>query len=520
MTKHRLLIAAGASVGLLATGCTAGSGGGDDGDTLTYALGDEPEQLNPALVSEHLDPVTEMVFTGLTAHDADNEVIPALAEEWEISDDETHYTFTLRDDVTWHDGEPFTAADVVFTVEGIRDGDLSTSNKFANVTDVAATDEHTVELELSEPTPALLDSLSNGMLPEHVLAGSGVDAPDFGANPVGTGPFELETWKHGEYAELSANEDFYGGSPGLDGITVSYVPDAATRLIQVENGDVDAASLAPEQADEFEEGDGLRAEVFPTADYRGVMFNMDGDRFADPAPRKAMNYAVDREAIVDSVLHGYGSPASGPLDRSRFHTDAADYGFDPDRVAEIMTDAGYERNEDGIWAKDGEPVAFDLTTFAEDDLRAAMVEVLATQFTEQGFDVTADPQPRDAVDWDNFDAFLIGWGTPYDPDGSLYGPFHSSEALDEGGSNYGSYADDAVDEALEQGRSTNDPDTRADAYADFQEALADNPPYVFVSYLEAVNVVPDDLGGIEERTLAHHGYGFFYNAQDWSYGSA
>ncbi|MDA2805602.1 ABC transporter substrate-binding protein [Nocardiopsis suaedae] len=516
MIRSRSLAAVGAAVSLAAAGCSAQSGGADDGDTLTYALGDEPDAFNPALVDEHLDPVTEMVFRGLTAHDADNEVVPALAESWEVGDDGRTYTFSLRDGVTWHDGEPFTSADVEFTIEAVRDGDLPTSNKYANVEDVETEGDDTVVVRLSEPTPALLDNLSNGILPEHLLADKGIDDPGFGENPVGTGPFELDEWKHGEYATLSAFGDYYGGAPGLDAVTIAYVPDAAARLIRLQNGEVDAAYLEPSQADGFDV-DGYRTERFPTADYRGILFNMADDRFADSAPRTAMNYAVDRDAVIDSVLHGFGSPADGPLDKSRFDSDAAEYSFDPDRVEEIMEGDGYELNGDGVWEKDGEPYAFDLTTFAEDGVRASMIEVLATQLREQGFDVTADPQPRDAVKWDELDAFLIGWGTPYDPDTSLFGPFHSSEALADGGSNYGSYADDDADAALEAGRSTNDEDERADAYADFQEAIAQDPPYVFVSYLDAVNAVPENLVGPEERTLAHHGYGFFWNAEEWSY---
>ncbi|GAB3206783.1 ABC transporter substrate-binding protein [Marinactinospora thermotolerans] len=521
MTRFRALIAVGVALSALATGCAAGGSGPEDNeDTLTYALGDEPEAFNPALVDEHLDPVTEMVFRGLTAHDADNRVVPALAESWEISDDERTYTFHLREGVTWHDGEPFTADDVVFTIEGVRDGGFATSNKYANVTSVTAEDDTTVVVELERPTPALLDTLSNGILPEHLLADSGIDDPAFGEHPIGTGPFQLDTWEHGSYARLTAFADYYAGPPGLDAVTISYVPDAATRLIQLNNGEIDAAYLEPQQAGEVEGNPDLRLEVYPTADYRGVLFNMEDERFADPALRQAMNYAVDREAIVESVLYGYGTPAGGPLDQSPFHVeDAVDYSFDPGRVEEIMTEAGYERNGEDVWEKEGEPVSFELTTFAEDGVRSAMIEVVATQLREQGFDVTAEPRPRDAVDWAGLESFLIGWGTPYDADSSLYGPFHSSEALADGGSNYGSYANDEVDAALEAGRGTNDEAERAAAYADFQRALAEDPPYVWLTYLDAVNAVPANLTGPQERALAHHGYGFFWNVEDWSYSS-
>lgn len=502
-----------------AAGCTGGASDDGAGASLTYALGDEPEQLNPVLVDEHLDPVTEMVFRGLTAHDADNRIVPSLAESWDVGDGGRTYNFTLRDDVTWHDGAEFGADDVVFTVREVRDGGLPTSHKFAGVEKVTAPDDRTVVIELAEPAPALLDSLSNGILPEHLLADKGIDDPEFGRAPVGTGPFRLERWEHREYAELRAFADYHEGPPGLDEVVVAYVPDAATRLIRLRNGEVDAASLEPRQAAQAAQAagdDGTRLAVYPTADYRGILFNMADGMFDDPAPRRAMNHAVDREAVVTTVLHGYGAPASGPLDRSAFHTGGDGYGFDPDRVESIMADAGYRRNGDGIWTGDDGPVEFELTTFAEDGLRAAMIEVLATQLREQGFDVTAEPTPRDSVDWAEVQAFLIGWGTPYDPDGSLYGPFHSTEALGKGGSNYGSYANKKVDGALDRGRRTGGTEERRDAYADLQRELVDDPPYVWVSYLDAVNAVPADLEGPRERTLAHHGYGFFWNVHDWT----
>lgn len=515
MKRPGPLLTAGTCLALAATACAPAQDAG--GDVLVYALDAEPEQFNPALADEHVDPVTELVFRGLTAHDADNGVVPALAESWEASADELTYTFDLRPGVTWHDGEDFTAADVVFTVESLRDGGLPAGDRYAAVERVRAEGGSRVVFELSEPVPALLDTLSGGVLPEHLLSGTGIEDPGFGANPVGTGPFRFASWQHGSHTELVAFEDYYGGPPGLDGITITYVPDAATRLIQLRTGEVDAAFLEPRQADELDGESGLRLEEYPTADYRGIMFNLGTGKFDDPAPRRAMNYAIDREAIVDTVLHGRGAPARGPLDRSPYAAGAADYSFDPDRAEEIMAGAGYAL-EDGVWTRDGEPVAFELVAFAEDGVRSAMAEVLATQLREQGFDVTGAPTPRAAVDWEGQDSFLIGWGSPHDPDVSLYGPFHSEEDHRAGGSNYGGYADPAVDAALEAGRSTGDAEERARAYGEFQEALVENPPYVFVAYLDAVNAVPAELEGPRQRTLAHHGYGFFWNAQTWSLG--
>jgi peptide/nickel transport system substrate-binding protein len=231
-----------------------------------------------------------------------------------------------------------------------------------------------------------------------------------------------------------------------------------------------------------------------------------------------MNYAVDRDAIAKSVVLGYGTPAKGPLDASPYAA-APGFTFDPAKVASLMREAGYAKNGEGMWAKNGKTVGFELTTFAEDSLRVAILNVSATQLRKQGFDVDTRPRPREWVrkHWRDLAGRVVGWGTPYDPDSSVYGPFASSQALDKGGSNYGSYGNRAADRALEDGRSTLDPVKRKAAYADFQQALQDDPPFVWISYLKTINAVPESLTGPAQRTLGHHGYGIFWNAETWRY---
>ncbi len=155
-------------------------------------------------------------------------------------------------------------------------------------------------------------------------------------------------------------------------------------------------------------------------------------------------------------------------------------------------------------------MSFTITTFAEDSVRVALMEVVSTQLREQGFDVTAEPLPRDAVTWEDLDAFVIGWGTPYHPNTSLFAPFHSSQALAKGGENLGSYSNPDVDAALMEGRRGD-----KDAYLDFQEAIVEDPPYVWMTYLQALNAFPADFAGPTERTLEHHGFGLFWDVETW-----
>ncbi len=507
---------------LAACGSDAGGGNGasdaERGNTFTYAIDQAPDTFNPVMLVEHTDPVTEMVFRGLVGHDAQNQVVPALASGWTVSPDGLSYEFALRDGVTWHDGEPFTSADVKFTLDAVRDpaSEAAVAANFTAVTAVETPDDATVRIELSRPQPALLDALTMGILPEHVLADKDITDPDFGASPIGTGPFRLVEFRDDQYAELEAFDDFYAGEPGLDEVFITYVPDATARQVQLANGEIDGAFVDPQQAPSVMENEDLRLEVFPTADYRGLLLNMNRPVFADPALREALNYAVDREALVDGVLLGYGQPATSPLGTSALERpDLASYSFDPDKVTALMTEAGYTRDGEGPWTKDGQPVAFSISTFAEDALRVSLLEVVTTQLKEQGFEVTADPLPRDAVKWEELDAFVIGWGTPYHPDTSLFAPYHSSQVLAKGGSNLGSYVNSRVDAALEAGRVAQDEAAGAEAYTDFQEAIAEDPPYVWLVYLQALNAFPADFVGPTERTLEHHGYGLFWNVETW-----
>ncbi len=523
--RRRRTTAAGALTAplvLVLAGCSGSAAAGDqDEASFTYAESQVPDTYNPVMQDEHTDPVTEMVFRGLVGHDAANQPVPALATGWTVSPDGLTYGFTLREDVTWHDGEPFSSEDVKFTLDAVRDPDsgAATRAKLAAVASVATPDDATVAITLSRPDAALLDHLSLGILPEHLLAGKDITDPGFGRAPVGTGPFALAEARTGQFAVLEANDAFYGGAPQLEEVVITYVPDASARAVQLATGEVDAAFVEPQQAAAVREDEDLRLEVWPTADYRALLLNMDDPAFADPRVRQALSWAVDREALVDGVLLGFGEPATGPLGTSAFEDpDAAPYTVDPARVEQLMTEAGYARNGSGgggTWTKDGEPLTFAISSFAEDDVRVAMGDVLTTQLSEQGFDVRADPQPRDAVRWEDLDTFVIGWGTPYHPDTSLYGPFHSSQVLAEGGSNLGSYVNPEVDAALDAGRTASDEGAEEQAYEQFQQAVAADPPYVWLAYLQALNAFPADFAGPQERTLEHHGYGLFWDVEDW-----
>ena len=284
--------------------------------TLTYGSADYT-RINPAM-DEHGE-INLLLFDGLTAHDGENNVVPGLAETWELDEATNTYTFHLRENLTWHDGEPVTADDVKFTIEAIMDPENGSENapNFEDVEEITVTDEHTVSFRLSAPNVAFLDYMTMAVLPEHLLAGEDWQESDFFRAPVGTGPYKLERWDVGQAIILTKNENYYKGAPNIDRIVFKIVPDDNAQALQLESGELDLALLDPKNAAQFTGKDGFTCYDMKTSDYRGILFNFWNDYWTENRDLiPAICYAIDRQAIVDAVLLGQGMPAYGPLQRN------------------------------------------------------------------------------------------------------------------------------------------------------------------------------------------------------------
>mgnify|MGYP001770958557 FL=1 len=501
------------------TATSSGTSGGRAGGTLIYAAESEPDIVNPALTEPNIP--SGMIFRGLTRHDQNNHVQPDLARSWQISPDMLTYTFKLRDNVTWHDGTPFTAADVKFTIDFILDKASNSTNRqdFELVQGVDVVDTQTVTIKLSQPFAPLLDKLTIGIIPKHLLQDKDPAKAEFNQKPVGNGPYKFVEWRKGEFMTLEAYDRFYNGRPKIDKIVIKFVPDASQRLLQLKSGEVDAAFLKPKQVEQFKNSEKVDLYIWPTADYRVVMFNFKNSLFQDPRVRTALNYAIDRDALVRSVLVGYGEPAYGPLQKSEYNNpDVTKFTYDPARVKSLMTEAGWTQGADGIWQKDGRRFSVTLTAPATDPVRVDIANVVATSLRANGIDIKVDPRDWAYIrqNWGKLDLFVLGWGSPFDPDDHTFKIFHSSQVLDKGGYNLGSYVNAKVDRLLEQGRITLDENQRKQIYREFQKELNADPPYIWGVYLQAIYGVSKKFQGPKQRLLGHHGSGFFWNVEEWS----
>lgn len=479
--------------------------------TLYYGSADYT-RINPAM-DEHGE-INALLFDGLTAHDGDNCVVPRLAHSWDYDEATFTYTFYLEENVTWHDGEPFTAEDVKFTIDAIRDPDNASENapNFEDVEQITVLDDFTVSFRLAAPNVAFLDYMTMAILPRHLLEGEDWQNSDFFRAPVGTGPYRLVQWDEGQAIILEKNGDYFAGAAKIDRIVFKIITDDSVKALQLRSGELQLSQVTPRDSALFQSDSGYTVYDMKTSDYRGILYNFWNEYWQENADLiPAISCAINRQQMVDAVLLGKGEVAYGPLQRNVYNDPTMEhYDYDPARAEALLLQAGCEKDSDGYWCRNGARIAFTINASAGDQVRIDLAQIAAQQLRAIGLDVTAEV-PVGGIDWGNQQCCIIGWGSPFDADDHTYKVFGTDK-----GANYSGYSNAAVDEALIRGRQTEDPAERQEAYSDFQNALAQSPAYTFFCYLDAIYVADARLSGIDASTLlGHHGVGIFWNVCQW-----
>ena len=483
----------------------------DGNETLVYGSGDYT-RINPAM-DEHGE-INILIFNGLTSHDGNDQVAPGLAESWEFDEESCTYTFHLAENVKWHDGEPFTADDVKFTIEAIMDPENGSENapNYEDVQEITVVDDHTVSFKLDAPNVAFLDYMTMAVLPKHLLEGEDMQTSDFFRHPVGTGPYKLESWEEGQAITLVKNEDYFKGEPNIDTVVFKIVPDDNAKALQLKSGELDLALLTPKDAATFAEDEAYTCYDMKTSDYRGILFNFWNEYWQENKDLiPAVCYAIDRESIINAVLLGQGMPAYGPLQRNIYNNeDVEHYDYDPEKAKAVLEEAGCEMGDDGYYYRNGEKVGFVISVGAGDQVRIDIAQIAAQQLQQIGMDVTVEIPAQ--VDWGGQMAYLIGWGSPFDADDHTYKVFGTDK-----GANYSGYSNELVDQYLTEARQSDDPEVRKEAYDKFQVELAKDPAFAFICYIDANYVAKADIQGIDPDTImGHHGVGIFWNVADWT----
>lgn len=347
-------------------GATGASAEPMRGGTLNSSLWPEPPGI---VIGIHLNAPTLLpstkIFEGLLTYDFQLSPQPMLAESWEVSDDGLTYTFHLRQNVKWHDGEPFTAEDVVFSLtEFIPEVHARSRPTFARA-EVTAPDDHTVVLTLKEPYGPMIrsfDAIGAPMVPAHVYKGTNIRENPANRAPIGTGPFKFQEWASGEYIHLVRNDDYWQeGRPYLDEIYYRFIPDSASRALALETEQIQLATQ-----NDIELVDLARLDAMPHleittkgwewgAPISWLEMNVRRKPFDDKRFRQAVMYALDHEFIRDNIFFGYAAIPTGPIHSSSpFYTDdVMRYPHDPDKARALLDEMGLAPNADGVRAEVG-----------------------------------------------------------------------------------------------------------------------------------------------------------------------
>ena len=491
------------------------AGQAQSGGTVTIPIAADPT-LNPWHPNAFVESifVNRVIFDSLTKPGKDLNPAPDLATSWEASSDGLTWTFKLRNDAKWSDGQPVTADDVLFTFNDIvlkKDLGATGAGNFTAVTNVEAVDPYTVKFNLSRPFSALPAYLAYnaGILPKHTFEGQ-TDPWAFTSfnkgTPVTSGPFKVESYTSGQAVTLARNDAYFGGKPYLDKLVFKVVPDANTQVAQALSGELSAIILDNKAAvDRVKNASQVRVQPRDLVQYYWLALNQTDPRFQDVRVRQAFEYAIDRNAIITAVEKGYGTPANSAIVPAfkAYYDPSHDgqYAFDPNKAKQLLTEAGWTLGADGMLQKDGQPFQFTMDVGQRGVLEPTN-ELIQQNLKAVGIQADLNPMEWNAyiqkvVVNRDYTATVNWWVYPNDPDVFPY--FHSSTAGK--GFNIPGYKDQQLDDWLTKVQSDTDLAARKSDVTQLQAYMADNLPYVFLWYPQELDVINANLQGVPELNL-------------------
>lgn len=462
--------------------------GDDASGRLIAAIGGEPDQLDPNKTSAYFSfEVLENVYDTLVEPDADLQMRPALAASWDVTPDQLTWTFHLRSGVTFHDGSPFTADDVVYTYRRIIDEELANVDKLSAVGDIRATNPSTVVIRLKQPSPNLLTNLG-GFKGMAIVQRKNVESGQIATHPIGTGPFSFQGQKSGDSITLDANPDYWGGAPKVAGVIFRFIPEKSTALSALQAGEIDWTDSIPTQrVNQLRDDDSVNLAVVPSNDYWYFALNEARQPWDDVRVRQAISYAIDRDAIVTAT--SYGTAAANQLaipKGSYWYTDYDKYRYDIDQAKRLLAEAN------------ASPRSLDMLVTTEYPETVTAAQIIADNLAP--LDITVNIRTVDFATWldeqnsGHFDMLMMGWLGNIDPDDYYYAQHHSK-----GTSNAQKFSNPEVDRLLDAGRVETNQQARAEDYRRAATIIADQCSYIYLYNPSVIQAWNKDMSGYEAR---------------------
>jgi len=495
------------------------------GGNMINAMTGEPSGLIPMIAGESAaSAIASNIFNSLLKYDKNLELEGELAESWTISSDHRTITFKLKPDMKWADGKPLTSADVLFTWQLVTDENTRTpyGADYKLVIKAETPDARTFRVSYQEPYAPALDTWAGlQILPKHLLEGQDINTTAFVRNPVGSHYYKLEQWRNGERISLVRNPLATQGEARIERLVSRFIPDAASQFLELMADNIDTMNLNPIQyarifpsRPDLTQKIGLYKELGNSYTYLG--FNLKRKPFDDLRVRQAINYAINKQELIDGVLLGLGEPVSSPYKPGTRWTnpELKPYPYDAHKAIALLKEAGYaDHDGDGILDKDGQPLTFEMLT-NQNKQREMSAVLIQRRLKEIGIDARIR-----VLEWASFigrfiktgefDAVVLGWSLSLDPD--QYSIWHSSQQAP-GQFNFLGYSNPQVDRLLEQGRLELDIEKRTKIYHEFARHLLEDSPIVYLYAGYGLPAIHKRIKGIDDPAPPA---GIGHNSHEW-----
>jgi peptide/nickel transport system substrate-binding protein len=498
-----------------------------DGGSLSYGECGRAATLDPITSNDMISlRASELIFNGLVGINEKQEIVPELAERWEVADDGRTYTFYLRKDVKWHakEGEaakPFTADDVIFTYNIMMHPQTITPLKvrYEFIASATKVDDYTVRFTLKRPILNALAKFSFKIIPKH-----GPENPEFLTRedafvrkPIGTGPYMLKNITADGEVILTANNDYFKGRPHIDKIIARPFADQNIMGQALMFNAIDMIVLVnPRDIPQIQGDKRLVLQPYNALSYSFFGYNLMNPLLADARVRRAITYGVDRQEMLDSFFNGQGTVISGPFAPGSwaYNLDVKPFPYNPQKAIQLLTEAGFVQGSDGIMQKGGEKLSFVLKVPIEKESEAVKRVVLACKSYLKKIGIEITPEFREWLSWKedvflkhDFDIVLASW--VFDDSADISSLFHSAE-IGPWRNNFGGYSNPDVDSLIVESKLTLDHEKRRTIYRKLHALLAEDCPYTFLWTLTNYAAYNKKL-----RRVEIHPYKFFSFADQW-----
>lgn len=491
------------------------------GGKYVESLIGSPQYINPVLFQNNdVDrDLSRLVYSGLMRYDANRQIVPDLAERYELSSDEKTYTFYLRKDARWHDGKPCTADDVLFTISQIQSSNIKSplAASFKDVY-VQKKDDYTIQLGIQKPFAPFLDLMTTQIIPRHVwgeIAPEGFSLAALNLRPIGSGAWKFKSLKKDSDGTirtytLARNDDYYGEKPHLDTLIFKFYPDGESAIQALKNRNVDGISFLPHELRErLIKDTGLRYYTFSLPQYTALFLNKGNNAdLASKEVRQALAYGIDREKIVSGVLAGEGAVVTSPILPGflGYDENGKAYTYDVQKAKDLLHAEGWKEDDRGIMmhAEKGSEQKRELHIVITTVNKTESI-AMATRIQEdwKTIGVTSEVQSvdpsrvrEDIIDPRSYQVFLYGAMIGSDPD--VYPYWHSSQVRAPG-LNLSLFSNTEADKLLEEARTMSDPAQRAERYKKFGSIITEEVGAIFLVSPTYNYVMTKDMKGVTDK---------------------